>query len=121
MPFPQGVESPRLVLEHPWDRLVGSYQPTTQEKFSFSGSTPLIPVLGKQKQVELCDLEASLAYIASLRSAKATQRACLKKKKKETKNKNKEGRKVSWFVFINLGLGVKVTGLGLGSQQLQIP
>lgn len=34
--------------------------------------TPLIPALGKQKQADLSDLEASLAYIASLRSAKAT-------------------------------------------------
>jgi hypothetical protein len=33
---------------------------------------PLIPVLGRQKQAELCEFEASLIYRVSSRTARAT-------------------------------------------------
>ena len=33
--------------------------------------TPLIPALGKQRQVDLCEFEASLVYRASSRTATA--------------------------------------------------
>ena len=34
--------------------------------------TPVIPALGRQKQMDLCEFEASLVYIVSSRTAKAT-------------------------------------------------
>ena len=34
----------------------------------------MIPVLGRQKQVDLCEFESNLVYIASFRTIKATQR-----------------------------------------------
>ena len=47
---------------------------------------PLIPALGRQRQVELCEFEASLVYRVSSRIARATQRnPVLRKKKKEKK------------------------------------
>ena len=36
--------------------------------------TPFIPALRRQKQVDLCEFEASLVYIASSQTARATQR-----------------------------------------------
>lgn len=35
---------------------------------------PLIPALGRQKQADLCEFEASLIYIESSRTTRATQR-----------------------------------------------
>jgi hypothetical protein len=35
---------------------------------------PLIPALGREKQEDLCEFEASLVYRASSRIARATQR-----------------------------------------------
>jgi hypothetical protein len=45
----------------------------------------LIPALGKQRQVDLCEFEASLVYRVSSRTARATHREkpCLRKQKKE--------------------------------------
>jgi hypothetical protein len=34
---------------------------------------PLIPALGQQMEVDLCEFEASLVYIVSFRTARATQ------------------------------------------------
>jgi hypothetical protein len=43
---------------------------------------PLIPALGRQRQVDLDEFEASLVYRMSSRTARATQRKpCLKKPK----------------------------------------
>ena len=43
---------------------------------------PLIPALGRQRQVGLCEFEASLVYIVSSRTVKAvTQRKPVLKKK----------------------------------------
>jgi hypothetical protein len=48
---------------------------------------PLIPALRRQKQVDLCELEASLVYRFSSRTAKATQRnPVLKNKNKQAKS-----------------------------------
>ena len=55
--------------------------------------TPLIPVLRRQRQANLSDLEASLVYRASSRTARATQRNPVSKKKKKKKEGRKEGRK----------------------------
>ena len=42
----------------------------------------LIPVLGRQRQVDLCDFKAGLLYTASFRTARATQeKPSLKKKR----------------------------------------
>ena len=43
--------------------------------------TPLIPAFGRQRQVDLCETEASLVYIVTSRTAGATGRPCLKKTK----------------------------------------
>ena len=50
---------------------------------------PLIPALGRQRQVDLCEFEARLVYrVNSKIGSKATQRNPLSKNK--TKPKNKE-------------------------------
>ena len=40
----------------------------------------MIPALGRQRQVDLCEFEASLGYIVSSRTAWATQRNPVSKK-----------------------------------------
>ncbi|MGU7584773.1 hypothetical protein ACV24V_14795 [Enterococcus faecalis] len=63
--------------------------------------TPLIPALGRQRQADLCEFEASLVSRASARiGSKATQRNPVlknqkkkKKKKKKTKKKKKKIKK----------------------------
>lgn len=37
------------------------------------GGTPLIPPLGRQRQVDVCELKASLVYIVSSMAASTTQ------------------------------------------------
>jgi hypothetical protein len=37
-------------------------------------ATPLIPALGRRRQMDLCEFEVSLIYIASFRPTQATQR-----------------------------------------------
>ena len=55
---------------------------------------PLIPALGRQQQVDLCEFEASLVYRASSRtSSKSTEKLCLKKPKpKQNKTKSKTNK-----------------------------
>jgi hypothetical protein len=43
---------------------------------------PLIPPLGRQRQVNLCEFEASLVYRVSSRTARATRGNYHKKKKR---------------------------------------
>ena len=51
---------------------------------------PLIPALGRQRQEDLCEFEASLAYRGSSRTARAvTQRNSVLKKPKQNKTKTK--------------------------------
>lgn len=45
---------------------------------------PIILTLGRQRQVDLPEFEASLVYRASYRTAKGTERNCLKKLSKQT-------------------------------------
>lgn len=47
---------------------------------------PLVPALRKQRQVDLCEFEASLVYKVSSRTAKATQRHPVLEKRKEKQN-----------------------------------
>ena len=60
---------------------------------------PLIMAHRRQRQVVLCEFEASLVYRVSSRIAKATEKnpvsipSPTKKKKKERKKERKEGRK----------------------------
>ena len=55
-----------------------------------------VPALGRQRQVDLCELEASLVYKVSSRTARAvTQRNPVSKEKK--KRKKKERKKGSIF------------------------
>ena len=52
---------------------------------------PLIPTLGRQRQVDLCEFEASLVYIVSSRTgSKATEKPCLEKPKPKPKPKKKK-------------------------------
>jgi hypothetical protein len=57
---------------------------------------PLIPALGKQRQVELCEFKARLVYKAQ-DSKDYIEKTCLEKqnkaKTKENKNKNKKKKK----------------------------
>jgi hypothetical protein len=50
---------------------------------------PLIPALGRQRQVDLCELEASLVYRVSSRTASAIQRNPVMKKQNKTKKQQK--------------------------------
>ena len=57
--------------------LVWRSKNTLQKLVLFAGQrwcTPLIPALGRQKQVDLCESEASLVYRVSSRTARAAQR-----------------------------------------------
>ena len=49
--------------------------------------TPLIPALGRPRQADLCEFEASLVYRVSSRTARDTQRNPV------SKNQNKETKK----------------------------
>jgi hypothetical protein len=58
---------------------------------------PLIPALGRQRQVDPCEFKAGLVYRASSRTARATQRNPVsksqeKKRKKERKGKERKGK-----------------------------
>ena len=60
--------------------------------------TPLIPALRKQKQVDLCEFEASLVYRMSPRTVMATQRTLvLKNRTNRKKRKRKSCRAVSFL------------------------
>jgi len=51
---------------------------------------PLIPALGRQRQIELCELKAILVYIVSFRAARYhIERPCLKTNKQTNKQKQK--------------------------------
>ena len=58
---------------------------------------PLIPALGRQRQANLCEFEASLVYKINSRTARATQRNPVsnqKEKKDGRKAGRQEGRKI---------------------------
>jgi hypothetical protein len=44
---------------------------------------PLIPVLRKQRQEDLCEFETSLVYKASSKTSRATQKSPVSKNKKQ--------------------------------------
>ena len=52
---------------------------------------PFTQVLGKQRQIDLCEFKDSLVYKVSSRTTKDTQRNPVSKKQK-LKNKNKRNR-----------------------------
>ena len=54
---------------------------------------PLIPKLKRQRQVDLCEFEASLVYKSSSRTARATQGNSVSEKKKERKKRKKNNFK----------------------------
>jgi hypothetical protein len=49
--------------------------------------TPLILALGRQRQADHCEIEASLVYRVSSRTARATQRNPVSRRKKKKKKK----------------------------------
>ena len=55
--------------------------------------TPLILVLLRQRQVALCEFEASLVYKASSRKARATQRNPVSKTQNQNSNNNNNNNK----------------------------
>ena len=50
-------------------------------KFKVWWHTPLIPALGRLRYVDFCQFKDSLVFRVSSRTAKDTQRTCLKKPK----------------------------------------
>jgi capsid protein len=56
---------------------------------------PLIPALGRESQVDLCEFEASLVYRVSSRTARATQRNPVLKNKTKQKKERKQRKKQS--------------------------
>jgi hypothetical protein len=63
----------------------------------------LIPACGRQRQADLGELEASLVYIASYKTARATQRSpVLENKTKQNKTKQLLGWKYSFIVRAHL-------------------
>ena len=58
----------------------------------FKKGVKLIPALGRQRQTDLCEFEASLVYTVSSRTARATQRNSVSKNKNDKQmNKNVKG------------------------------
>jgi hypothetical protein len=55
--------------------------------------TPLISAFGRQRQVDLCEFEASLVYKGSSRTVRATQRNPVSKGKQKQKQKKKMPRR----------------------------
>lgn len=55
----------------------------------------LVPVLGRHRQVNLYECEASLIYRARSRTAKTTQRNPFLKKKKRKKRKERKSKPVN--------------------------
>jgi len=53
----------------------------------------LIPVLGRQRQVDLCEFEASLLYRMSSKTARTTQRNPVSKKKLRRRRKRRRRRR----------------------------
>ena len=51
---------------------------------------PLIPILGRQRQVDLCEFRASLVYKVSFRTARLLHRETLSQKNKQTNKTNKQ-------------------------------
>ena len=66
----------------------------TKQKTNTSGAwwwhTPLVPALRRQRQENLCEFEASLAYKASSRTARTTQKNPVSKTNKQNKTKQKQ-------------------------------
>lgn len=48
----------------------------------------MIPALRKQRQADFCESEASLVYVASFRTARTTERLCLKAQTNKRKKLN---------------------------------
>ena len=59
---------------------------------------PLTPALRRQRQKHFCELEASLVYIVSSRTAGAIEKPPSQKKTK--KQKNKKGTKPQWYCIL---------------------
>ena len=64
----------------------------------WEGHMPLIPALRKQKQVDLCEFEVSLVYIASSRTARAIEGDPVSKNKTK-QNKTTQKAEGSKLVF----------------------
>jgi hypothetical protein len=60
---------------------------------------PLIVALRRQRQVDLCEFEASLAYKVSSRMARATERNPVSKQNKTKQNKTKQNPEIIFLRF----------------------
>ena len=71
-------------------------------------NTPLIPVLERHRQMNLCEFETSLVYIVNSRTVRAAQRDLVSKKKKEKKRKKlvMQLKTVPFFLIIFESLGL---------------
>ena len=61
---------------------------------------PLIPALGRQRQVDLCEFKASRVYKLSFRTIKATQKNLLVSTNKQTKNQKRKERNMTIIYVI---------------------
>lgn len=75
----------------PPEKSVSTWQLKTIE-ISWARCTPLIQALGRQRQVDLCYLEASPIYIAGSRTV--SQSYIMSSNKQTTKSKNKQNKKI---------------------------
>jgi hypothetical protein len=61
---------------------------------------PLIPALGKQREADLCEFEASLVYRVSARTARTTQKA-MSQEKRRKKGKTRQEKKSVWSLSLS--------------------
>jgi hypothetical protein len=61
---------------------------------------PLIPVLKRQRQADLCEFKASLVYRVNFRTARATQRNPVSTKQNKTKQNKTKQNKTKQNVFV---------------------
>ena len=67
------------IITHLPHSLVKSLQVRKEAQIGQWWHTPLIPALGRQRQLDLCEFKASLVFRASSRTgSKATEKTCLK-------------------------------------------
>ena len=59
---------------------------------------PLIPALGRKRQADLCEFEASLVYRVSFRTVRDTQRNPV------LKNKNQKNKKLHTLIFVYMNV-----------------
>ena len=76
---------------------------------------PLIPALRRQRQLDLCEFEASLVYRVSSSTVKATQRNVVSKQTNKQTNKQVFGGLERWFSSVVKNIGCSFRRPGFNS------